>query len=222
MPKRTTSFRSWLGAKLADPGIAANYLNAARRESSDMFLKALRRVAESHQMTKVAANAGVSRESLYRMTCETGNPTHSSFEGILRALGLDYEIIPLASKSASEPKVMIVAAKASGGQVGGGTLAGINIDALIGASRSAKPRIGVAGEFVDWSSGNESTWIDVDPVSAANNSGYLHACGMLGGNTNSVGRGLDFMNATVKPGNTPRVWLTPQTAVGEVALEPTK
>ena len=52
-------------------------------------------------MTKVARDAGVSRENLYRMTCETGNPKRSSFEAILRALGLDYEIVPLASKTES-------------------------------------------------------------------------------------------------------------------------
>ena len=54
MPKRTASYKSWLGVKLSDPRIAANYLNAARRESPEIFFKALRKVAESRQMAKVA------------------------------------------------------------------------------------------------------------------------------------------------------------------------
>jgi probable addiction module antidote protein len=94
MPKRTKSYKDWAADKLIRPELAASYLNAARRESPKMFLRALRRVAEARQMTKVAEAAGVSRESLYRMMSENGNPTQSSMEGILRALDLDYEIVP--------------------------------------------------------------------------------------------------------------------------------
>lgn len=101
MPKRTASYRTWLGDKLVDPRIASRYLNEARKDSPEMFFKALRRVAESRQMTQVAESAGISRESLYRMTCETGNPTYSSLDGILKALGLDLVLVPLASDAAS-------------------------------------------------------------------------------------------------------------------------
>jgi len=45
-------------------------------------------------MTKLAEAAGVSRESLYRMMSETGNPTYSSLEGILGALGLKQIVVP--------------------------------------------------------------------------------------------------------------------------------
>jgi DNA-binding phage protein len=50
MPKRTTSFRNELLADLADPREAASYLNAAMEESEEMFLVALRDVAEAKQM----------------------------------------------------------------------------------------------------------------------------------------------------------------------------
>ncbi len=60
-----------------------------------MFLKALRKVAESRQMTKVAEDAGVTREHLYRITRESGNPTYSSLGGILRALGLTLVVQPV-------------------------------------------------------------------------------------------------------------------------------
>jgi transcriptional regulator with XRE-family HTH domain len=53
-----------------------------------MFLLALRDVAEAFQMSKVAEQAGVSRESIYRMLKRDGNPTYASLTGILRALGL--------------------------------------------------------------------------------------------------------------------------------------
>jgi probable addiction module antidote protein len=97
MPKRTASYKEWLGEQLTDPAIAANYLNEAKQDSPEMFLKALRRVSESYRMSKVAGGAGVSRESLYRMTRESGNPTYKSLNGILNALGLDFVLVPLES-----------------------------------------------------------------------------------------------------------------------------
>jgi probable addiction module antidote protein len=81
-----------MAAKLVDPKRSARYLNAALQESPEMFLKALRKVAESHQMAKVAEDAGVTREHLYRITRESGNPTYSSLGGILRALGLTFVV----------------------------------------------------------------------------------------------------------------------------------
>ena len=70
----------------------------ARADSPAAFFKALRKVSESHEMKKLAENAGVSRESLYRMMSETGNPTYSSLEGILRALGLKQIVAPRESE----------------------------------------------------------------------------------------------------------------------------
>ena len=88
MPKRTLDFREQLLKDLADPKEAAYYVNAALEDSEEMFLIALRDVAEARNMSKVANEAGVSRESIYRMLSTTGNPTHSSLRGILKALGL--------------------------------------------------------------------------------------------------------------------------------------
>jgi probable addiction module antidote protein len=90
MPKRTTSFRDELLADLADPQEAASYLNAALEESEEMFLVALRDVAEAKQIAKVAEGAGVARESVYRMLTAKGNPT--SLIGILHAVGLKMTI----------------------------------------------------------------------------------------------------------------------------------
>lgn len=92
MPKRTSDYHVGLLGELRDPRMAAHYLNAALEDSDEMFLKALRNVAEARQMAKVAKGAGVSRESIYRMLSGTGNPTYSSLLGILSALGLSLSV----------------------------------------------------------------------------------------------------------------------------------
>lgn len=89
MPKRTTDYRSALLEDLRDPLEAAHYLNAALEDSAEMLLAALRDVAEARQMAKVAEEAGVSRESLYRMLTSSGNPTYRNFLNILQAAGLE-------------------------------------------------------------------------------------------------------------------------------------
>ena len=97
MPKRTSDYRAGLLEDLKDPREAAYYLNAALGDSDEMFLKALRDVAEARQITKVATSAGVSRESVYRMLSKTGNPRYSSLIGILGALGLKISILPASA-----------------------------------------------------------------------------------------------------------------------------
>lgn len=103
MPKRTLDFKDELLKDLADPREAASYVNAALEDSEEMFLVALRDVAEARQMSKVANEAGLSRESIYRMLCETGNPTHASLQGILKALGLKLTVQARRSRSESLP-----------------------------------------------------------------------------------------------------------------------
>jgi probable addiction module antidote protein len=101
MPKRTQSYTDWLGSKLSDPKRAARYLNAAQEDSPAMFLKALRKVAAAQPapMTELAEAAKVSREGLYRMMSETGNPTYDSLKGILNAMGLKLEVVPLGAST---------------------------------------------------------------------------------------------------------------------------
>jgi probable addiction module antidote protein len=77
---------------LSHPDEAVHYLNAAIEDSPEMFLQALRNVAQSRQMTKVAKDAGVTRESLYRATSLTGNPTLDTLSSVLSALGLKIRV----------------------------------------------------------------------------------------------------------------------------------
>ena len=75
---------------LRDKRTAAAYLNAALDDSDELFLKAIRDVAAAHDlpMSKIAEGANVSRENLYRMLSESGNPRFENLTGVLRVLGL--------------------------------------------------------------------------------------------------------------------------------------
>lgn len=73
-----------------------------------MLLVAMRDVAEaSTTMSEVAKRAGISRESIYRMLCESGNPTYESLTAILRALGLriafEPDIVTASPSSKGKP-----------------------------------------------------------------------------------------------------------------------
>ncbi len=49
MPKKTSDYNSWKLKKLADPRLAASYLNAALADSKELFLKALKNVKQAQQ-----------------------------------------------------------------------------------------------------------------------------------------------------------------------------
>jgi probable addiction module antidote protein len=111
VPKRTSDYHEFLLEQLTDPVFAANYLNEAHQDSRKMFLKALRNVAESRRMAVVALEVGVNRESLYKSLSEDGNPSLSTYDSVLSALGLDYFIKPKQQfvPSTSEPTPTIAA-----------------------------------------------------------------------------------------------------------------
>ena len=88
MPKRARDYHPWLLGKLADPQTAADYLNEAMNDSPEMFLKALRNIAQARQMATVARQAGVQRESLYRTLSKRDNPRLDTLNAVLRVLGL--------------------------------------------------------------------------------------------------------------------------------------
>jgi probable addiction module antidote protein len=94
MPKRTRDYHESLLSDLQDPKEAALYLNAAFEDSDEMFLVALRDVAEARQIAEVAQEAGLARESIYRMLRSKGNPRYSSLLGVLRAVGLRFTVEP--------------------------------------------------------------------------------------------------------------------------------
>jgi probable addiction module antidote protein len=92
MTARTTPYREALLQNLADPKEAKAYLNAVLEDYPDGFPKALRNVAQARQMSRLAVDAGVKRETLYRSLSENGNPTYDTLTSVLGALGLKFTI----------------------------------------------------------------------------------------------------------------------------------
>src|ERR1035437_9297820 len=99
MTRKTRPYRELLMERLVNPEVAAYYLNAALEDSPEAFLKALKNVSQARQMAKVAKDAGVQRETLYRSLSEHGNPTFETLSSVLGALGMKLSIAPNDSES---------------------------------------------------------------------------------------------------------------------------
>jgi len=89
---RTTS--PWDSAEVLDtPAAVAAYLEAALEEDDPALLThALGVIARAQGMAKIAEEAGVTREALYKALSADGDPRLSTFLGVLRALGLRLDI----------------------------------------------------------------------------------------------------------------------------------
>jgi probable addiction module antidote protein len=93
MNKLTKSYKADLLRDLGDPSEAAEYLNAALEDGNqDVFLLALRDVAEARGMTNLARDASLNRENMYKILSDKGNPKLSSLSAILNQLGLKMAI----------------------------------------------------------------------------------------------------------------------------------
>jgi probable addiction module antidote protein len=103
MPKKTQSYRAWQMEKLADPKHSANYLNSALQDSTEAFLVAVGKVLQARQISKVAKDAGVQRETLYRSFSEQGNPTLDTLTAVLKAVGLSI-VIGTADTNPQQPR----------------------------------------------------------------------------------------------------------------------
>jgi probable addiction module antidote protein len=84
----------------ADRELAVEYLKAAMESLDDpndraAGLLALRTVAEAYGgLGAVAAEAGISRESLYRALSAKGNPTLKTILAVLKAVGMKLSVEP--------------------------------------------------------------------------------------------------------------------------------
>jgi probable addiction module antidote protein len=90
---KSTPYRSLLLEDLADTHEAAHYLCEALEDSPEMFKKAVQNVARAHQVTRVAREAGIQRETLYRSFSTEGNPTLDTLLSVLGVLKLKIEIV---------------------------------------------------------------------------------------------------------------------------------
>lgn len=84
----------------ADRELAVHYLRSAMQSLDDPHdraagLIALRTVAEAYGgLGAVAAEAGLSREALYRSLSPSGNPTLKTLLAVLRAVGMKLSVEP--------------------------------------------------------------------------------------------------------------------------------
>jgi len=95
MPKGYRIYEESLQEALCDPRAAAEYLNACLADGSrDVFLLALRQVAESHGIARIAKAAKRGRETLYRTLSSGGNPTLETLLRLFDAAGLKLAVEP--------------------------------------------------------------------------------------------------------------------------------
>ena len=80
--------------RLKNPRYAEGYLNVTLEdEDRGVFLLALSDVVEAYGgMSKVARAAKITREHIYRMLSEKGNPELKTLKNLLNALGLKLAI----------------------------------------------------------------------------------------------------------------------------------
>lgn len=75
--------------------VIAEYLNAALEdENPDVFLMAISDVAKARGISKLAKDAGLGRESLYKALAPGAKPRYDTVMKLLRALGVDLHATP--------------------------------------------------------------------------------------------------------------------------------
>ncbi len=82
-----------------NPVFAASYLAAAIEEADEpgVLLIALRQIAETRGgMAKIAKDAGIKRESLYRALSRRGNPRLTTLQAVIRAMGMTLTVATTA------------------------------------------------------------------------------------------------------------------------------
>ncbi|ACD18921.1 addiction module antidote protein [Paraburkholderia phytofirmans] len=73
----------------------AEYLNAALEDGdADVLLAAIADIAKARGITKVAADAGLGRESLYKTLAPGSKPRMDTVLKLLRALGVKLNVVP--------------------------------------------------------------------------------------------------------------------------------
>lgn len=74
--------------------VIAEYLSAAVEDPNpDVFLAALGDVAKARGMAKIAKDAGLGRESLYKALEAGAHPRYETVTAVLRALGVRFAVV---------------------------------------------------------------------------------------------------------------------------------
>ena len=88
-------YRPGLLKRLKDPEYSMNYLtNVLQNESQEAFLIALRNVIDAREesVADLAEEIGVTRQGLYKLLSEEGNPRLSTLSQLLKSLGMTMRI----------------------------------------------------------------------------------------------------------------------------------
>ena len=89
MKNITEKYENNLLKDIQDPDEAAEYLNAAFEDGyPEVFLMALKDVANAKGISKLACETEMNREHLYKILSVKGNPKLKSLSSILHSLGL--------------------------------------------------------------------------------------------------------------------------------------
>lgn len=89
------NYKEWLNDELKNPKLAIAYLNEAiKDEDQAVFLLALKDVIEANggDMTKIAKQAQLNRQNLYRMLSQKGNPRWDSILSLFNALNIQVQL----------------------------------------------------------------------------------------------------------------------------------
>jgi probable addiction module antidote protein len=91
--KRITAFDA--ADYLDDDKVISEYLNAALEDQNpDVFLQAIADVAKARGMSKLAADTGLGRESLYKALAPGAKPKYDTVLKLVRALGVELHAAP--------------------------------------------------------------------------------------------------------------------------------
>ena len=104
MALKTTTFDP--AKYLDDPDAIAGYLSDAFETEDVAFIAdALGVVARAKSMTKIAREANLSRESLYRSLSTEGNPELGTLVKVMSVLGLRLQVSPIEHEESEEPEI---------------------------------------------------------------------------------------------------------------------
>lgn len=81
--------------------VIAEYLNAALDDGDpNVFLQAIADVAKAQGMSKLAKDAGLGRESLYKALAPGAKPRYDTILKLVRALGVELHTTPTHASQA--------------------------------------------------------------------------------------------------------------------------
>ena len=95
--KAAVAYEDGLYNDLQDQDFVIEYLNAAMEDNNaDLFLIALRDVVKARQggIAIMAEETNLSRQNLYAMLSQKGNPRLNNLVSVLQSLGLSLQIRP--------------------------------------------------------------------------------------------------------------------------------